>query len=74
MRRDVFRDELACDNEVPYSSRKRFVNQAAMRGRCCNLPREVSDVPFEVLLRRKLAECRAIDIDRMGEISRRHSS
>ena len=48
MRRDVFRDELARNNEVLFSSRKRFVNQAAMRGRYCNLPREVSDVPWEV--------------------------
>ena len=48
MRRDVSWDELARDNEVPYSSRERFVNQAAMHGRYCNLPREVSYMPTEV--------------------------
>ena len=48
MRRDVSWDELARDNEVPYSSRERFVNQAAMYGRYCNLPREVSYMPTEV--------------------------
>ena len=32
-RRDVSRDELAHDNEVPYLSRERFVNQAAMHRR-----------------------------------------
>jgi hypothetical protein len=40
MRRDVSRDELARDNEVPHSPRERFVNQAAMHRRYCNLPWE----------------------------------
>ena len=48
-RRDVSLDELARDNEVPYSSREGFVNQAAMHGRYCDLPREVSHVPFRWL-------------------------
>ena len=48
MRRDVSRDELARDNEVPYSSRGRFVNQAAMHRRYGNLPREVSSMLTEI--------------------------